>query len=101
MTILDAFKTSYIQSIVGSLFYNKQAIGTTDTLTLNVTSSSKYNSTALIKLKYNLLIEKRVIYQDLFVSFYVSDLILYVDTDTIYLVDQQAHSRVAEFFQLV
>ena len=98
--LLDKKGIKFVQSVTGSLLYYARAIDGTMLPALNEIASQQAKPTVQTKFKCLRLLDYAATYQNAFVRFYASDMVLTVDTDAAYLVLPKARSRVAGYFYL-
>ena len=97
---LDDKGTKRIQSIVGSLLYYARAIDNTILPALNSISAQQSKPTTATHQRCQSLLDYVATYPNVFIRYHASDMILNIDSDAAYLVEPQARSRIAGYFQL-
>ena len=96
--LLTPIKTKHIQSTTGSFLYYGRAIDYTILPALNDIASAQAQPTRQTKEKTQQLMDYLHTYPDVYVRYYASDMVLYVDSDAAYLVAPKARSRIAGYF---
>ena len=98
--LLNPAETKHIQSTTGSFLYYGRAIDYTILPALNDIASAQAHPTQQTKQRTQQLMDYLHTYPDVYVRYYASDMVLYVDSDAAYLVAPKARSRVAGYFYL-
>ena len=99
--LLDKQGIKYVQQVVGSLLYYARAIDGTMLTALNTISSEQAKPTKQTEQKCQRLLDYAASYQNAFIRYHASNMILHVDSDAAYLVMPQARSRIAGYYQLL
>ena len=98
---LNKHDTTYVQSVVGTLLYYGRAIDNTILPALNTIASDQAKPTTTTTMrKCKRLLDYVATYPNVFICYHASDMVLTIDSDAAYLVQPQARSRIAGFFQL-
>ena len=95
--LLDPKGTKYIQSVTGSLLYYGRAIDNTILPTLNEIAAQQATPTEKTKQKTQRLLDYVNTFQNVYIRFLASDMILNIDSDAAYLVAPKSRSRVAGY----
>ena len=90
-----------MQQVVVSLLYYARAIDGTMLTALNTISSEQAKPTKQTEQKCQRLLDYAASYQNVFLRYHASNMILHVDSDAAYLVMPQARSRIAGYYQLL
>ena len=98
--LLDKPQTRHIQSVVGSFLYYGRAIDNTMLVALNEIAAHQATPTQFILTKCRQLLDYAATYPDVKLRFHASNMILHVDSDAAYLVQDGAHSRIAGHYTL-
>ena len=89
-----------IQQIVGSFLYYARGLDYTLLPSVNDASITQAKPTELTKLDCQQILDYAATYDNVYVRFKASDMVLHVDSDAAYLVLPNAKSRVAGYFYL-
>ena len=95
---LDKKDTKYVQQVVGSFLYYTRAIDNTIITAPNEIALMQAKPTETTRQKINILLQYLTTYPNTRIRFYASDMILYADSDTAYLIADKAKSRIAGYF---
>ena len=98
--ILDIKDTKFVQQVVGSLLYYARALDGTMLPALNTIGSEQAKHTQQTMQKCKRLLDYAATYQNAFIRYHASDMVLHVDSDAAYLVLPKARSRIAGYYQL-
>ena len=98
--LLDKKGTTRVQSIVGSILYYARALDNTLLPALNTIAASQSKPTKTTKKQCNRLLDYLATYPNVYVWYHASDMQLVIDSDAAYLVEPQARSRIAGYFQM-
>ena len=98
--LLDNKGTKRIQSIVGSLLYYARAIDSTLLTALNSIGAQQSKPTKATHQRCQNLLDYIATYPNVYLRYHASDMILTVDSDAAYLVEPNARSCIAGYFQL-
>ena len=93
-------ETVWIQSVAGSFLYYARTIDYTLLPALNELSRDQSKPTEATRLKAQQIMDYAATYPNTYVRYHASDMILHVDSDAAYLVQPQAKSRIAGYYQL-
>ena len=99
--LLDNQGIKYVQQVVGSLLYYARAIDGSMLTALNTIGSEQAKPTKQTELKCKRLLDYAATYQNAYIRYHASDMVLHVDSDAAYLVMPQARSRIAGYYQLL
>ena len=99
-TLLDEKSTKRIQGIIGSLLYYARAIDNTMLTAINEISAVQSKPTENTLRAITKLLDYAATYPDTTIRFHASNMLLYVESDAVYLVLPNARSRVAGLFYL-
>ena len=97
---LDTKGIRFVQSVVGSLLYQSRALDSTTSVALNELGSTQATATQKTKDGCTMLLDYVATYPNPKIRFYASDMLLHIDSDAAYLVQQHARSRYAGFYYL-
>ena len=97
---LDKKGTKDVQSIVGSFLYFGRAIDSTMLVALNEIAAYQSSPMQFISSKCNQLLDYVATFLNAKLHFTASNMILHVDSDTAYLVQDRAHRRIAGHYIL-
>ena len=97
---LDSDAVTRVQAIVGSLLYYGRAIDNTILPALNTIAHQQSRPTRQTMARCSTLLDYVATYPSAFLRYHASDMVLSIDSDAAYLVEPQARSRVAGYFQL-
>ena len=100
LPILNKKGIKFVQSIVGSLLYYARAIDFTMLPALNEIAARQANPTSKTLDKCQMLLDYANTYPNSIVRFHASDMILHVDSDAAYLVQEKARSRISGSYKL-
>ena len=95
LPILPLKDIRYVQTVVGSLLYYSRAVDPTILVTINEIAAVQSKPTQDTLDKCQMLLDYAATYPNTVQRFYKSDMILQVDSDAAYLVQQGARSRIA------
>ena len=98
--LLDKQHKLYVQSVVGAFLYFARAIDSTLLVALNDIAAHQARPTQFILSKCKQLLDYAATYPKVALRFYASDMILHVDSDAAYLVQDGARSRIAGHYIL-
>ncbi len=98
--LLDKTKKLYVQSVVGAFLYFARAIDSTLLVALNDIAAHQARPTQFILSKCKQLLDYAATYRNVTLRFSASDMILHVDSDAAYLVQDGARSRIAGHYIL-
>ena len=98
--LLDKKGITRVQSIVGSVLYYARAIDATLLPALNSIAAKQAHPTKTTERQCNRILDYLHTYPDVFVRYHASDMQLTIDSDAAYLVEPEARSRIAGYFQL-
>ena len=90
----------HIQSIVGTFLYHTRALNYLMLPALNKISYTQAKPTEYTREECQQIMDYAATYPNVYVRYHASDIILSIDSDTVYLVLPQAKSRIAGYFQL-
>ena len=96
--LLNPKDTKYIQSVTGSFLYYARALDHTILPALNEIASEQSTPTEKTMCKAQRLMDYVATYPNTYIRFYASDMVLNIDSDSVYLVAPKARSRVAGYF---
>ena len=88
----------FVQSVVGTFLYYARAIDLIMLTALNEISAPQAIPTEATRQKCLRLLDYAATYQNAFICYHASDMILNIDSDAAYLVIPKAKSRIAGFF---
>ena len=96
---LGSKETKWVQSVVSALLYYGRAIGATILPTLSSISISaqQVKPTVNVILNLNRLLDYVATFPNVRIKFYASNILLYIDSNTPYLCERKAKSRVPGF----
>ncbi len=97
---LDKYGKKYVQSVVGSFLYYGRAIDHTMLVASNEIAAHQARPTQYIKSKCQQLLDYAATFPNVTLRFNASDMILHVDSDAAYLVQDGARSRIAGHYIL-
>ena len=97
---LSAKETTWIQSVAGTFLYYARTIDNTLLPALNELARDQSSPTELTRKKAHQIMDYAATFPNTYVRYYASDMMLQVDSDAAYLVQPQAKSRIAGYFQL-
>ena len=95
LPILPLKSIRYVQTVVGSLLYYSRAVDPTMLVALNEIAAVQSKPTQETIEKCQMLLDYAATYPNTVQRFYSSDMILHVDSDAAYLVQDNARSRIA------
>lgn len=90
----------FVQSVVGSFLYYGRTIDSTVLVALNDIAAHQASPTKYIQTKCERLLDYVATYRNVQLCFTTSDMILHVDSDVAYLVQDGARSRIAGHYIL-
>ena len=90
----------WIQSIIGSFLYYTRALNYTLLLAINEISSTQAKPTKFTEEECQQILDYIATYPNIFIYFYVSNMVLLVNSDAAYLVLPKAKSRIAGYYHL-
>ena len=96
--VLDSNGIKTVQKVVGSFLYYARAMDNTIITVLNEIAAKQTTPTESTTRKIKMLLDYLHTYPNAKIRFYRSDMILYVDSDTAYLVAEKAKSRIAGYY---
>ena len=97
---LDKRQKLYVQSVVGAFLYFARAIDSTLLVALNDIAAHQARPTQFILSKCKQLLDYAATFPNVTLRFHASDMILHVDSDAAYLVQDGARSRIAGHYIL-
>ena len=98
--LLSPSETKWVQSVVGSLLYYARALDPTLLTALNHIGTSQAQPTHHTKDQCKRLMDYVCTYQNAFIRYHASDMILHIDSDAAYLVLPKAKSRIEGYYYL-
>ena len=96
--VLDSNGIKTVQKVVGSFLNYARAIDNTIITALNKIVAKQTNPTESTARKIKMLLDYLHTYPNAKIRFYRSDMILYVDSDAVYLVAEKAKSHIAGYY---
>jgi hypothetical protein len=93
-------KIKYVQSVVGSLLYYARAIDMSILPALNEIAARQTQPTQNTLNKCQILLDYAATHPNTILRYKASDMVLHVDSDTAYLVQAKARSRIVGSFNL-
>jgi hypothetical protein len=97
---LDATKTKYVQSCVGSMLYYARAVDSTMLPAINEISGQQSAPTVNTMKACRMLMDYASTYPTAIIRYHASDMVLHIDSDAAYLVLPNARSRYAGHYFL-
>ena len=98
--LLDLPGKKFVQAVVGSLLYYGRAIDSTLLVALNEVAAHQAAPTQYIKNKCKRILDYVATFPNVKIRYNASDMILHVDSDAAYLVQDGARSRIAGHYIL-
>ena len=83
---------------MGGFLYYARALDYTILLALNKILSTQAKPTQYTKEEYQQIIDYRVMYLNVYIRYYTTDIVLLVDSNVAYLVMPNTKSRIARYF---
>ena len=99
--VLNATKTKWIQSAIGSILFYSRALDSTMLPTLHTLSTQQALPTKQTQQDVHCLLDYANTYKNTCLWFYASDMILHIDSDAAYLILPNACSQIAGYFHLL